>query len=257
MLIFARKRSVKNLLFTLFPLSLFFFAPTTKASFEFSPISANLNTEGKESVLIARLQNHEEEKVPVLIRVFNRSYDENGKEIRTPTTDLTVYPYQFTLGPKETKNVQISWRGSKDLPFEKAYRMVVEELPIDFAPRTHGNGQIRILVNYDTALYVSSKVGPPNVKLSAAEPVDDGRRVRLTLSNEGESHSVINHPEVGLRCKSENEFSVLKENQLGGLSGKNFLARNKLVLKTVLPAKLRECKNLEWTFNYKIKSDRE
>lgn len=226
------------------------------ASFTFTPISANLSTTGKERALVAQVVNTGKEKIPVLIHIFKRTLSEDGKEVRNPTEDLSVFPSQFTLAPKERKNVQIVWRGAADLDFEQAYRCLVEELPIDFSPRAQNAGNIRILLNYDAALYVNSRPGAADLKLTSVEPVEQGKRLKLTLANIGDAHAVTTKPEIGLKCAdqessgaSKEDFYFLKGDALKSFSGKNFLARSQLVAKVAIPPKLQKCTRFAWVFS--------
>lgn len=71
-----------------------------------------------------------EERV-VEITLFARSQDDKGQEVRTPSKDFFIIPRQTKILAGQPQTVKLIWQGPKELSKELAYRLIVEQLPID------------------------------------------------------------------------------------------------------------------------------
>src|SRR5512135_2597910 len=58
----------------------------------------------------------------------------NGRDEQDETRDLIISPALFTFKPGETQVVRIALRGAPDPRMERAYRIVVSELPAPQVP---------------------------------------------------------------------------------------------------------------------------
>lgn len=67
----------------------------------------------------------------VEITLYARSQDEKGKEQRVPSKDFFIIPRQVKLLAGQHQTIKLIWQGSRELLKEQAYRLIVEQLPID------------------------------------------------------------------------------------------------------------------------------
>jgi len=72
-----------------------------------------------------------------------------GKDVVAPAEGLKFFPKIFALGPGETKQVRVGYRG-EPVEVERAYRLYVRELPIQ---RPDSSG-VRIATRYGLPVYV-------------------------------------------------------------------------------------------------------
>lgn len=71
-----------------------------------------------------------EERV-VEITLFARSQNEKGQEVRAPSKDFFIVPRQTKILAGQHQTVKLIWQGSSELLKEQAYRLIIEQLPID------------------------------------------------------------------------------------------------------------------------------
>ncbi|MBC7711866.1 MAG: molecular chaperone [Rhizobacter sp.] len=226
-----------------------------EAHFEFSPISISLTTTGKSSHSIAQVINRSNEAVPIIVKVTQRKLLENGQEDRPDTSEVTAFPNQFLLSPKETKTIKISWQGEEKIATEQAYRIIVEEVPIVFTAKNQDRGAVRIMINYVGSIYVNSDATEPNLKLEKVESLsEDKKKLSLLFSNDGSAHAILKSPSIELIAKSVGNLAekkiTLDKTQLVLVEGKNVLAKSKLRINIVRPQDLQGYDSFEWKFSY-------
>jgi len=246
----GKKVVTKNLILLLL---MVFFSGTVDAHFEFSPITMSLSTIGKGTHAIAQVSNKENFQVPIVVRVTERKLLENGEEERPETNDIAVFPSQFLLEPKETRSIKITWQGDEKLAAEKAYRIFVEEIPVEFSAKTANRGAVKILINYIGSIYVNSDKTDGDLVLNSINS-EDGKNLNFQFVNKGTSHVIIKSPSIELTAKSTGKLPgkklILDKLFLSSAEGKNVLALSKLNIKIPTPSELNGYENFEWKFTF-------
>jgi P pilus assembly chaperone PapD len=163
-------------------------------AFEFLPSVANYDFEGPGASQKYSVHNANAEPVSIEISAQNREIDELGIETRSPTNDFNLYPKLFILKPGETRTVKATYVGEKNLKFEKAYRIVAEQLSVEPKKKQESTGTtigINFLMKYETSAYVSQRGAKAKVEVINISSVQDpkkGRLLSLKLQNTGEAH---------------------------------------------------------------------
>jgi len=108
----------------------------------------------------------------------------DGRDEQDETRDLIVSPALFTFKPGDTQVIRIALRGAPDPRIERAYRIVVSEIP---APKPQTGPDLfafRIALRMDLPLFVSA------AEPGAAQPAFeiDSANGRLIVRNDGPSH---------------------------------------------------------------------
>lgn len=67
----------------------------------------------------------------VEITLYARSQDKKGQEQRVPSKDFFIIPRQTKILAGQHQTIKLIWQGPSELLKEQAYRLVVEQLPID------------------------------------------------------------------------------------------------------------------------------
>jgi len=199
------------------------------AAFSVDPMTVELSPTGAGAVVSFRVINDTDTPVAVVVSVLTRAMAEDGTELNEPAGELfAVLPSRIVVDPKSVRVVKVQWRGDISLPFERAFRVVVEQVPVDFS-----SGQasgIRIMFRYLASLYIVPPDARANVLVTAVEPGlrDDAPGLWLTLRNEGDKHAVLRSPELIV-----NDGAIelaLPAEALAGLEGRNMLARSTLTI---------------------------
>jgi fimbrial chaperone protein len=200
------------------------------SAFTFEPISQDFAPSGPGSVRSFRLENEGPDPVAVRVSVLTREVDAEGRESNAPADNLfVVYPSRAVLSPGSAQAVRVQWKGPADLKVELPYRILVEQLPVDFGSPQKQKGSIRVLFRYLGAAYIVPAGARPEVVVQSVTAASDseGRRgAAVVLSNRGSAHAIL--AELTLTVSggagSAREEKTFGPEELPGLTGENVLA---------------------------------
>lgn len=214
-------------------------------SFSFEPISRTFSPAGRGTTQTFRLKNDDNSFVAVRIKMLTRSTSPDGKEQNRPADELfTVYPQEVVLQPNSSQTVRIKWNGPSDIQKELCYRVLVEQMPVDFQSSTaneannaNEKSSLKILFRYLGAIYITPEGASPDVVLEEhsidSDPNND-RQLHLTLHNRGNRHAILHN--LSLRISSQEDpdskVHLVESEQLKGVAGENLLpgARRSFVI---------------------------
>ena len=74
--------------------------------------------------------NDSDKMLPIEIRPLTREQDEFGNEVNHDTDDIFVVPFQLLLPPFSEQSVSVQWVGDSLVTKEKAFRLMVEPIPV-------------------------------------------------------------------------------------------------------------------------------
>ncbi len=212
-------------------------------AFTLKPVKQDFTPSGPGTIQSFQLENDGNENVALRIKIFVREMDEHGKEELLPAEGLfLIYPPQIVLKPKSSQTLKIQWRGQSRVDTELAYRLLVEQLPVNFQEDTTPGGKIRILVRYMGALYVVPSRLKHDVVLESSAPAvnDKGEKgVEVVFHNRGNAHTLLGELEIkaSLPDAMSGEPLTLKSDELRGISGENVLPGKKRRFFLPLPEK--------------------
>ncbi len=202
------------------------------AALELTPIEITLEGTGTKAQGTFQVVNTEPQPVAIQARVFLREHDLDGHEKRTPSAEFSVYPPQMRLEPKQSRALKITWRGSQNLPSEKSFRLIVEQLPVEFNKVKINQGlQLQFLMKFVASVYVGPAIGRPVVTVESAilKPGSGSQdQIELILHNEGKRHVILQRIQM-LEAKSLLPAKDLEwpAEILAPLEGQNILAGNR------------------------------
>ncbi len=203
---------------------LFMILGTTAFAFTFMPMSITISPSGAQSIATFRLTNDGGQQIAISIKAMTRTIDQNGVESNEPAdSNFTIFPMRIVVQPNSFQNIKVQYKGSARLSKEMAYRVIAEQVPIDFSQQQTSG--VKVLFRYIAALYVA----PPNVnyKLTITKAVyaeQDGKKGFLvTIVNSGTRHALINDPIIKLTGTGIANIT-LKDDEVKALQGQNILA---------------------------------
>lgn len=209
---------------------LFVLSLTTQA-FKLMPMSYSIVGGGKNNTALFTVQNDSSEPLAIQLEVKVRQMDLQGKEKHPETDDFLVFPDQLILGAKKRRVIKVKWLKGEIKDVEKAFRLVAEQLPIDVKKNKRKGSDIKILLRYVAALYVTPKDKSTKIEVFSAKTSSDLKSIDLTLSNTGPIHKVLLKPRITI-VQEKKEFPV---KTLEGIKGENILALSKRSFKLVPP----------------------
>lgn len=220
------------------------------ANLQFSPMIAVFVPSLKQNAQTFSMKNTGSEEMAVRVRIMTRTIDENGEETRADPGDLfTIYPSQAILKGGEERLVRVTWKGGTVNDRERAFRIIAEQLPVDFSG-SGGEGlsvSLTMQFKYEGSLYVSPRKAEP--KISAGIVWQEGKPF-LVLENTGTGHLVILEPQVFIRDPSGTAYEI-PASELQAISGRNILAGGRRVLSISVPSEFVPDKKISVSFSSK------
>jgi fimbrial chaperone protein len=195
------------------------------AALTVTPMSVELTETGAGSTASFRIENDSDAPIAVVVSVLTRSIDPDGTERNSSAgNDFLVMPSRLILEPRTARIVKVQWWAPAPLAVERAYRVLVEQVPVSFAES--GGSGIRILFRYIAALYVVPSGAVGRVSLASLTPAVRGGQTGLlaTIRNDGNKHFITSNPRLLVRGGSQE--TELSGETLAGLQGLNVLARS-------------------------------
>jgi len=188
-------------------------------AFKFSPMSLSLESQGKKKTSLLYVENDSNSPIAVQISMAKRVMNEKGEEQHPEVEDdFLIYPPQLILKAKQKRSIKISWLGEKLIESEKAYRVIVEQLPIDVDKKKKKSG-IKVLLRYIGAVYISSDKLKSNVEVTKTKL--EGTTLNVWIKNKGTKHQVLSELKVILK-QNKNKLMIDSSNLLN-FAGENIL----------------------------------
>lgn len=187
--------------------------------FKFSPMSQSLFLGDSKKAAQFTVENDTQESMAIELTVKERIVQEDGTESLPPTTVLKIFPPQIIIPPKEKRTVRVTWNGDKELPMEKSFRVIAEQLPLNVDKKKKQTG-IQMLMRYMAAFYVTPDNAEPNIKATIEKSTQD--TMSLRLRNIGKRHQIIANPKINFK-KGDLKWKF-SDTDLKSLQGENVLA---------------------------------
>lgn len=205
-------------------------------SFKFTPMSQSIELGGENTNAQFLLENDSSQPMAIELTVKERQMDVSGKEDLPSTSEIAIFPPQMIIPAKEKRTVRVSWKGSKSLPSEKAFRVIAEQLPLNVDEKAKKQSGIQMLMRYMAALYIT----PPDAeaKLKATLRETNPKSITVEIKNAGTKHKILLSPVLTL--SHGGKTWKLKGPDLKVMDGENVLAqgerRFEIPVKETIPA---------------------
>lgn len=192
-------------------------------AFDFSPMSQTIELgEGKKGGQFL-IENEGSSNIAVELTVKERKMDEDGAETLLDTKDISIFPPQIIIPPREKRTIRVQFTSKEELTTEKSYRVIAEQLPLKVDAKTKDQAGIQMLMKFVAALYATPAGAKSEVKVLSQS--SNGKELVVVLENKGSKHQLLNNPI--LKYLHAGEKGELKAGDLPGLTGENILAGNK------------------------------
>ncbi|MBN2655883.1 MAG: molecular chaperone [Spirochaetales bacterium] len=224
--------------------TLLLFGVISVFSFQLTPISAELTPTGSGSIQNFKVLNNTGEIIAVQLSMHTRSTMVTGEEINEPADHLfIVYPAQIILKPGDEQIVRVQWKGETELAVERPFRIIAEQLPVDFSQESSVTGGLKIMFRYIGSVYVGDKIMKSDVKVDKVERrtgLSGQDELSVTLYNSGTAHAILDNLKLNLTDSNGNILKTLEGESLDGIEGENILAGEKREFALNIPPDLTE-----------------
>ncbi len=188
-------------------------------------MTVTISPSGPQSIMTYKVTNDSTQQIAVAIKALTRTIDETGKETNEPAdSQFLIFPSRVVLQPGASQNVKLQYKGVTTISRESAYRVVAEQLPIDFTKSTSSG--VNIMLRYVAALYVApAKVNVKLVLATAVGAVKNGKNgIEITLKNEGNRHALLYNTLIRITQSSGSPPLEISGEPLSEIEGQNILA---------------------------------
>ena len=206
----------------------FAFLSCNSFAFKLRPMTQELTVEGSNRKAAFYVMNTGDKPIAIIIELKKRSISSDGKEINKDIDDeFIVFPDQMIVKAGEKRAVQVTWLGKEKPIVEQAYRVIAEQLPIDVDLKKNKKQRtnIKILLKYRAAFYLTPENAKPNVKLMTPKSLVENGFANITLVNEGTKHQLLRG--FKLKLSSSGETKILPFSKIKNIYGENLLAKTK------------------------------
>lgn len=178
-------------------------APVTATGLAVAPLFADLEAVPGATTSLT-VTNELDRPAAVQITVRRRRFDQQGRELApVPAKDaFLVFPPQALIAPGASQVFRLRYLAP---PAEQtvAYRVVVEQLPLDLGTSEPSDSSLRLLVSVLTNLYVSPPDSRARVSVAQAEPLPSGEGIRLVVRNTGARYARLQQGRLTVVCLGE------------------------------------------------------
>lgn len=196
------------------------------AAFSFQPISQTFSPSGRDATRSFRMENDSGEYLAVQLKALTREINAEGQETNEEAGEVfTIYPSKVVMKPNSSQTVKVQYKGPEDLESERCYRILVEQLPVNFGDESTGGGNLRILFKYLASIYIRPADVEAEVVIASAkaEQNEEGNLTAVLLfENRGRQHSILTDLELTLTDESGARLD-LSGKKLSGIKGENLL----------------------------------
>ncbi len=230
--------------------------------FYLTPMVSSFSPVGKGSSQSFRVVNTSEDQ-PIAIELYlvKREISDDGNEVynqENADDNFLIYPPQTLLQPGEEQTIRVTWLGETELNHELAYRLMAEQVPIDFNSQSNitveqNSINLITLVRYAGAIYIRPEEIYSNVIVESAkyQKGNNGEdQLSLTLFNQGTSHTLLDNPSLIITSVVDpNQTITLTAQQLEIIDHANILAQTNRNFVIPFPENLPKGE-VNVTFNY-------
>lgn len=142
-----------------------------------SPLLLEFGAE-KSSAMV-RVSNGGSKKLTVQLEVMSWVQGDDGQDRYESTSDVVFFPRIFSVEPGEQQNIRVGFRGEPAAEGQKAYRLYVQELPVE----EPGQAQMRFAVRMGIPVFASSGGPETSWRIGDARVTADG--IRVPVENSG------------------------------------------------------------------------
>lgn len=215
-------------------------AGISEAAFKINPILVELTPTGRGAQKFFQITSLTQQPMAVQVQVTTWEPQANGEETRRPADDqFLVYPQQMIIPPGTTQNVRVQWLGDTQIESERAFRLIVEQVPVKLSEQEKPI-DVKVVMKVIGGLIVAPEGARHAVVAEqiTARNVGGQKKLALTVRNTGNKYAVLANPQVMISNGSQTV--TLQSEQLSELAGRSVLAGKTREVLLPWPRELRD-----------------
>jgi P pilus assembly chaperone PapD len=184
------------------------FIPLLLLGVQMTPMIAEVNPFKKKSNF--QITNYSDKYIAVEFTIL-KIQDTTIKETRVETEDFLVYPSQFILPPKSSKNVRTHYINNTIQEQEQVYRTIARELDIEINDTNQSKKKSGITFKfiYEGLIFVGTDDFKSNLKITSITQKND--IIKMTIENTGNKSDIITTNNYEIKAIKNNKSYTLKK----------------------------------------------
>lgn len=218
-------------------------ASTSALAYDLKPIVIQLAPSGARAAQTAVVTNTHDVPIAIEVKAFQRAQKPDGTDTLTADDDnIIVSPPQMVILPKSSQSFRVQWVGDAAPAREIAYRIVTEQLPIQFKEQVRKDltADLTMRYRYEAALYIMPETRQAKATLTGVSAVKNAQgadELELRIKSEGTSRAILDKPVLDL--SADGRPYRLEGEAVKSLSGLNILPGVERVVRIAMPADLK------------------
>lgn len=218
-------------------------AGTSALAYDLKPIVIQLAPSGARAAQTAVITNTHDVPIAIEVKAFQRAQKPDGSDTLTADDEnIIVSPPQMVIPPKSSQSFRVQWVGDTAPTTELAYRIVTEQLPIQFKEQVRSDltADVTMRYRYEAALYVMPENRQAKATLAGVAAVKNAAgedELELRIKSEGTSRAILDRPVLEL--SADGTPHRLEGEAVKSLAGLNILPGVERVVRIAMPADLK------------------
>ena len=138
-----------------------------------SPLKLQFDTDSNSTLV--KVSNGSEEKMTVQLEAMTWTQDQAGQDQYSATSEIVIFPRIFSMEPAEQRVVRVGYQGEPASKEEKAFRLYVQELPV----QKPGEAEMKFAVRMGIPIFVTPIHQEEAWDISSTEMTEQGFSVRI------------------------------------------------------------------------------
>lgn len=214
-----------------------------------TPMAGYLQPQGPRSSFNFTAINTTQGPEAVKVRIEYRNKEDQAKYKKEASSLFQIYPTRVILFPKGSgkdfkRDIKIVWKGGEIKDFERSFRFIVEQVPLNFSKKKSNGGKMQIVPRYIASVYVSPENFKPKAKIVNSNVKNN--KLIIDVKNDGQKHYLFRDLLIKIKNKklSKNDMRSIMLHSVLANSTRRFV----IALPDALKNKAINNKDIQITF---------
>ena len=174
--------------------------PVTSHAVSVQPLVIDLQTRGRATSQIIRVENTYKTPLPVEIRIFEADYTDEGLlPTSRPSGELLVFPPQALIAPGKTQAFRVQYVGDSVVDRSRHFVVTIAQLPVQLP---QSGSKVQILYNFNIVVGVAAPSAKAALRIERSEievGADAKARPIFYVRNDAETYGYLANGSLSIK----------------------------------------------------------
>ncbi len=205
-----------------------------------TPMAGYMTPSGNQSVFNFTAINSTNSPEALKVRIEYRNPEDQMKYGKTASELFQVYPKKAILFPKKSgktfkRDIKLVWVGGEVKDIERSFRLIVEQVPLNFSKKKLNGGKMQIVSRYIASVYVAAPKFKSSVSVLSSKV--SGGKLIVDVKNTGTKHHLFK--DLSVKIKINGSVRSLTRDEMKGIYLYSVLANSNRQFVVELPRELK------------------